>query len=212
MKTIKFLAVIATTFIVGCESNNEKTETTLPNIQTETTKSFQNKELPNYKGQLPYLSLKNEADESSEIAAKLKLEEKVNNPEYDWKYFNNLYNESLSVTEKQNLSFIILSTKDLIGLAQRDPKNTELKNAIKQNVTTLTNTKYIGYCLLYNAIEAANDENFKKEQFSIIVDYAKNENFHEFNLKNKALENTPFYAKIKENYSYLETIKNNLKK
>lgn len=212
MRTIKFLAVIATTFIIGCESNNEKNETTLLNNKIEKTKSFQNKELSNYKGQLPYLSLKNEADESSEIAAKLDLEEKINNPEYDWKYFNNLHSEKLSITEKQNLAFIILSTKDLIGLAQNNPENSEFKNAIKQNVATLTETEYIGYCVLYNAIEATNDNDFKKAQFSKIIDYAKADNFHEFNLKNKELENTPFYAKIKENYHYLEIIKNSLKK
>ena len=207
MKKVFILISAISITITSCDkSSSSKNEEVNSRITSPKEKSFQNTSLIGYKGQLPYIKSQTQ-EEIAEQNATLDLGNKVTDSKFDWKYFDKQYSDDLTESQKQNLSYIILSTKDLIQLSMDKPNDEILKNAIIKYTKILVETKYIGYCLLYNSLENIENKKLVTELANSISKYSKEETFHKHNIDNIEIQNTTIHTKIKEDYSYLEKIK-----
>ncbi|MGH2664547.1 hypothetical protein [Flavobacterium sp.] len=206
MKKILSGSLLLTLLAIGCIDN--KTESEENNLHNLVKKENLKCDFAGYRNQLPYYKASSETEAAEEMA-KLNYEEKINDKNTDWTYFDQLYNDSLSVYNKQKLAFTILSKKDLIGLVKQNSSDENLKNALKKYITILVDTKYFGYCVLFSSLELISDDtDFIDQKTNAISDYADLEKFH----KNVLEQGDDFpdkevFLKIEEDYSYLSRIK-----
>lgn len=159
-----------------------------------------------YTEQLPYL------DAHSDFMAfnvENDLAEKMNDPQVDWKTLNTLYSSDLSNASKQYLIYILFAKKDLLGIQNTAPNEDQAK-LIANYTQELVNTKYFGYCLLYNALKtlssATEYTTLAKTLATQIVEDSKTEVFHA-NFISRPEGRDPYLDKVKEDYSYLDKIK-----
>lgn len=211
MKKINLLilvAVLATYFSCNIERKSETT------TQEKTTKkSFTNFSEKNYRGQLVYSKPPaNDENNINEMGLKYNFGEKIFDSNTTWDYFDKIYNDTLSVTNKQYLSYIILSTKDLIGLYSKDKNNEILEKKLIFHTKSLVDSDYIGYCLLYYSFDALKRKypDMIKAFKNKVINYSAGDKWHKEILENKELEKSEmslYYKKVKENYGYLDKIK-----
>ncbi len=159
-----------------------------------------------YRGQLPYV-VASSPTSISEFNAALNIADAMTNPEYDWKYFDGLYTEALPDDQKQYLAFTILSTKDLIGLAEANPANVECNTALHKYIEVLVGTKYFGYAVLYNALKQVNDPVYAKAKAAAIISYSATETFHMEFMNNPQAGDCRYLEKVTEDYSYLRDLR-----
>ena len=136
------------------------------------------------------------------------LAHKMNDSQVDWKTLNALYSADLSTASKQYLIYILLAKKDLLGIQNTAPTADQAK-LIAQYAQELVNTKYPGYCLLYNTLLTLNSTEYaplSKTLATQIVSNSKTEVFHS-NFLNRPEGRDPYIAKVKEDYTYLDKIK-----
>lgn len=195
--------------LLGTSCVNTKTESEENSFQNVVKTETQKPDCSGYRNQLPYYKAASETEAAEEMA-KWNYEEKISEENIGWTYFDGLYNDNLSVYNKQKLAFIILSKKDLIGLVKQNPNDENLKTALKKYVSILVDTKYFGYCVLFSALELLSDDTiFITETIQEIDRYAALEKFHTNVLdQGNDFPDREVFLKIKEDYSYLERIKN----
>lgn len=155
------------------------------------------------------------SNDVTEFTINNNLTTKLQNKDFDWRYFAALYNESLSVSTRQFLSYIILVNKDLINVCKQNPGNTDATNELKRQVSTLVSTKYIGYCVLYNALQTleSTDKSFTMENSKRIIEYAKQDQFSQ-NISKSAQNTYPgmkekqkaALLKVAANYAFVQKI------
>ncbi|AWH85949.1 hypothetical protein HYN59_12895 [Flavobacterium album] len=85
---------------------------------------------PAYLSQIPFV-IGSDTPPDGAFISQNDLYKKVEDPTVKWTYFDNLYSSSLQNSIKQDLSYIILCKKDLIGLVNDDPTNATLIAALK---------------------------------------------------------------------------------
>jgi hypothetical protein len=137
--------------------------------------------------------------------------EKAADAQYDWKYFDNIYQTQtgLSETDKERLSYTVLCSKDLVAQTGEDA-------AKRRHIAQLVNGNYKGYCLLYYALRslssAAENVSFINQmKTAIITAYDKDPSIkamQNFDLNNvfKA-EDAKRIQGVKNNYGYIEQVK-----
>jgi len=130
------------------------------------------------------------------------LAHKMNDPKVDWKTINALYSADLSTASKQYLIYILLAKKDLLGIQNTAPTTDQAK-LIAQYAQELVNTKYPGYCLLYNTLLTLNSTEYAPLSETLA---SQIEVFHS-NFLNRPEGRDPYVAKVKEDYIYLDKIK-----
>lgn len=160
-----------------------------------------------YTEQLPYL------DAHTDFMAfnvENDLGKKMNDPKIDWKTINALYNSNLNTAEKQHIIYILFAKKDLLGIQNSTPDEAQA-NLIADYTKELVNTKYIGYCLLYNALATLNRTPeympLVKDLAKQVATYSAEERFHS-DFLNKPEGRERWLNKVKEDYAYLDKIKN----
>ncbi|MDQ1095557.1 MULTISPECIES: hypothetical protein [Chryseobacterium] len=159
-----------------------------------------------YMDQLPYL------DAHTDFMAfnvENDLGHKMNDPKIDWKTLNSLYSSDLSTASKQYLIYILFAKKDLLGIQDETPSKDQ-EDIIKEYTKELVNTKYFGYCLLYNALSVLNNDSentaLVKDLANQISVYSESEKFHS-DFLSKPTGREKWIEKVKEDYSYLDKIK-----
>lgn len=210
MKKINFTLLIV--MLVTCFACNTETKIDTVIQEKNTKKPFTDYSQKSYKGQLSYL--KDPGDEDpNELSIKYNFEEKIRDKNTNWEYFDKIYSDDLSITNKQHLAYIILSTKDLIGIYNAEKSNQIIEKRLIFYTKVLVDSDYIGYCLLYYSFDALKQKypDLVDEFKNKVVNYSIRDDFHEKTINDKGLEKSEmalFYKKVKENYSYLEKIKN----
>ena len=192
-----------------------KEEEIISNPTSASKKSFVDFQKKGYQGQLQYL---NARYSTFDFSIKNNLKNTINNEKYDWKYFDSLYNESLNISEKQYLAYIILAKKDLLSDFKNNPDQ-QKNDVIEKYTNILIDTEYVGYCLLYNSLETLQKSKFNKKDLSKqkqdILSYSSRINFSENasrNLSTKDSKANMYITKINENQEYLEMIKKEIMK
>ncbi|WP_333695287.1 hypothetical protein [Flavobacterium sp.] len=179
-------------FLIGCQSSSSD----LNEIKKEvskgvTSKSFYDIEVDGYRGQLPYLENHN-SDNINEFSLKINIEENINKSEYNWQYFDSLYKHDLPIYDKQRIAFVILVKKDLIEIVKNHPNEQNLIDKLKFYTSTLIETKSIGYCVLYHALQIINlsDREFTKNAAHQIIQNSINDDFYKnYNLTTQEINN-----------------------
>jgi hypothetical protein len=162
-----------------------------------------------YMNQMPLVtSTKN--DRVSDTTEDISYIEYADDSKIDWTYFDKQFNEGLSNPKKQQIAFIILCKKDLIGQVNKQPDNAELVTALKKYTDVLVKAEYIGYTSLYYALQTLKpiDAAYAKEKAAAILKYAKKDTFHTDYINDK--ENMDIdkkqYDKFVENFKYVSRI------
>ncbi|WP_396192490.1 hypothetical protein [Flavobacterium sp.] len=215
MKKMKnLLLLLILTSLCSCEKKENINEINdkADSKKTQSHKSFTDFSKLDYRGQLPYLSGDSE-NNSNKLALEYNFNSKIIDKKITWEYFDAIYNDDLSIPEKQNLAYVILSLKDLLGLYDNNKNNSNLENKIIKYSKILVETKYIGYCLLFNCLKTIQQKNPKlvNELSNKIITYSASEDFHTSVINDTVLasnsSSSKYYYKIKENYTFLEKIK-----
>lgn len=212
MKKFILSAIIASSILTSCSKEdvtaNDKTGDKNAFKSSILTKNSSSNRIAGkeYTEQLPYL------DAHTDFMAfnvENDLAHKMNDPQVDWKTLNALYSSDLSTASKQYLIYILFAKKDLLGIQNSTPTQDQAK-LIADYTQELVNTKYFGYCLLYNALvtlkatpEYASLANTLATQ---IVANSNTEVFHA-NFVNRPEGRDPYLNKVKEDYTYLDKIK-----
>lgn len=225
MKKFNYLTIFLASSlltVLGCKEDNElsaigESEKKIPSqnnarIHNPRIKSVVDYSKDNYQGQLQYL--KGDYNSISSIRVENQLDSKISDPNIDWTYFDGLYTESLSITEKQYLAYAVLVKKDLLAEFKNSPSQTEAE-AILKYTNMLVQTGYYGYCLMYNCLETLKNQNFVFANISDlkhnIVNNTTAKQYHEGAIQH--LSNYPDdpgskrqLQKLNEDFSYLERI------
>ena len=210
MKKIILNVIVASTILTSCstddiikyeEKSNKNAKSSI--ITKNSADIVPGKE---YTEQLPYL------DAHTDFMAfnvENDLGNKMNDPKIDWKTINTLYNSNLNTAEKQHIIYILFAKKDLLGIQNTTPTKDQ-ENLVANYTKELVNTKYIGYCLLYNALvtlkNSPKNAVLVKDLANQIVTYSADENFHS-DFVNKPEGRDRWLNKVKEDYTYLDKIK-----
>ncbi|MEL1246118.1 hypothetical protein AAEO56_17725 [Flavobacterium sp. DGU11] len=103
------------------------------------------------------------------------LDDSLMHSDAPWTYYDSKYSDTLHYGIQQHIAWIILSQKDLIGLAGSNPSNATYQAVLKKYIDNLVKNKYSGYCLLYSALEKVTDTAYQKEKAKAILAYGKND-------------------------------------
>lgn len=164
-----------------------------------------------YLNQIPFVS-GGDAEVDGQFMVNNDLIQKEMDPNVTWTYFDNLYNNSLPNSIKQELSYSILCKKDLIGLVKTGPYNATLVAALKKHVDNLVQTEYLGYTSLYFALDAlkstGEEDAYIKDKAAAIAKYAFNDPFHPDMIAGgvSGVGSQELYDKFVDNYSYVSKI------
>lgn len=190
---------------VGCNDDKAVAASTVSEETAMTVNSANT-----YRNQLPYVMVENQAT-AEEFDEKNSVTEKTEDSNTDWNYFDSLYADTLPGDIKEELGYTILVKKDLIGLLNSSPANATYRAGVKKYIDILVAEKYIGYCALYNAMDALQKADsaayagFIKDMKTKIVAYGKEDTWHKdivsSSVKNSSLDQQS-YDKVVENYSY----------
>lgn len=149
-------------------------------------------------------------DRETDTTENLSYIELAEDSKIDWTYFDKQYNEGLSNPKKQDIAYIILCKKDLIGQVNKNPDNAELVSALKKYTDVLVQTEYIGYTSLYYALQTLKpvDAAFTKEKAAEILKYAKNDTTHADFINDKEMmeKDREMYDKFVANFKYVSRI------
>lgn len=209
MKKIILSIAVVTTILTSCKDDNPVSEQSQDKNAKSSIITKRSADIPSgkeYTQQLPYL------DAHTDFMAfnvENDLGNKMNDPKIDWKAINALYHPDLSTASKQHVIYILFAKKDLLGIQNNTPTQ-EQANLIANYTKELVKTKYIGYCLLYNALETLRKDPknalLVKDLAKQIASYSAKETFHS-DFINKPEGRDRWLAKVKEDYSYLNKIK-----
>ncbi|MEY8761119.1 hypothetical protein [Chryseobacterium tongliaoense] len=213
MKKIILSTIAITSILTNCskedamanESNNDKSafKSSVLNENNSATNRIVGKE---YTEQLPYLDAHTDF---LTFSTENDLNHKMNDSKIGWKAISSLYHIDLSTAEKQFLIYIILAKKDLLGI-QNDTPTQDQAALIINYAKELVASKYIGYCLLYNTLVTLNKDSqnsqLVKDLAKQIVTYSGAETFHS-DFVSKPEGRDPYINKVKEDYTYLDKIK-----
>ncbi|MHA3788661.1 hypothetical protein ACX0HA_10655 [Flavobacterium hauense] len=151
-----------------------------------------------------------EDDRKKDTTVTISNIESADDSKIDWTFFDKQYNEDLSNPEKQEIAYIILCKKDLIGKVNKNPDNAELVAALKKYTDVLVKTEYIGYTSLYYALKTLKpiDEVYTKEKAAAILKYAKHDTTHTDFINDKEFmkKEKKTYDRFVENFKYVSRI------
>lgn len=203
-----FMAVIvaiASSLSIACSEKAEQKETSENRVSE---KPLSDNERQAYMNQMPLIKSTVE-DRKEDTTTRVGYTD-AEDSKTDWLYFDKQYNDGLSNPKKQEIAYIILCKKDLIGQVNKNPDNKVLVAALKKYTNILVETNYIGYTSLYYALQTLKpiDEVFVKEKAEAILTYAKNDTFHTDIIndsKNMEVDKNT-YDKFVENFKYISRI------
>ncbi|MFP9117830.1 hypothetical protein ACLI08_08585 [Flavobacterium sp. RNTU_13] len=164
-----------------------------------------------YKTQLMYLSVDND-DDLGIFDLEYNLIEKQDDANVSWKYFDQLYNNSLRASAKQQLAYIILVKKDLIGMVKDNPQDAEKVAALKKYVHILCKGEYTGFTTLYfalDALKAAGETDFVNQVAAKVYAYGKNEGWHKGVIEGgvETIGSQASYDKVVSDFTFVDKIK-----
>lgn len=216
---MKKIVVITTVILVGlttffaCQKKSQdKKDTRNNSVITESIEP--------YKLQAPFVNLDVDGvDNFTQFYMDNDLLNLIKSSTTTWETFDELFNnptKNFTQIQKQYLAYVILVKKDLIGYVKNNAENTTATGKLKDYVTVLTESKYIGYCTLYFALKSLQTSqetfvhnsaqtistNSAGDEFTADMNEEVKTNFDTYDEKGKATLN-----KYKDNYSYLEKIK-----
>lgn len=211
MKKYLFITATALTLLACSETETETTSTISP-TQKYKMEAY-NAALKNAKyGWVMYIENPTRNTSTTDLEYKYNFEERIPDTKTDWTFFDKIYKDDMSRPEKQYLSFLILNIKDLIGVTKQDLSNKKNVDALKKYVNVLANEEYIGYTILFNALDVLKDTDseFVKTQAAKIVAYAKNDSMSLNVINDKELQNHPekpdHIDEMIANYGYVKQI------
>jgi|GEM_PF-5727656 len=164
-----------------------------------------------YKTQLMYLSVDND-DDLGIFDLEYNLIEKQDDANVSWKYFDQLYNASLRASAKQQLAYIILVKKDLIGMVKDNPQDAEKVAALKKYAHILCKGQYTGFTTLYfalDALKAAGETDFVNQVAAKVYAYGKNEGWHKGVIEGgvETIGSQASYDKVVSDFTFVDKIK-----
>lgn len=170
------IVAIACFLNTGCSEKEAKKENHELHVAE---RLLSDKERQAYMNQMS-LVMSTEEDRKSDASENFKYIKYADDSKIDWTYFDKQYNEGLSNPKKQDMAYIILCKKDLIGQVNKHPDDAALVAGLKKYVDVMIKTEYIGYTALYYALQTLKpiDEAYAKERAATILKYAKNDTFH----------------------------------
>lgn len=189
-------------------------KTTNDEKKASAKKSFFLNESDGYRNQLPLFATAS-TTASLNMAFQKNFDAKLHDKTVTYETFEQLYTPDLTLAEKQYLAFIILAKKDFIGHVRQHPTAKADIQKMKAYITLLVENKYIGYCVLYNALQSlpATEKDFVHQQYRQIALYADKDTITPSILE-AASSSTPataqqkkVRAKFAENKRYLNLIK-----
>jgi len=166
---------------------------------------------PDYLNQMSFIS-GGDTQEDMDFILDNHLYEKMEDSNIDWTYFDDLYDSSLQNSLKQELSYLILCKKDLIGLVNNNPDNNTLVNVLKKHVDNLVETEYSGYTALYYALDALKSTGketvYIQNQAAEIVQYSTNDPFRPDMMDPGPIGSDvrDIYDKFVDNFDYVSKI------
>lgn len=169
---------------------------------------------PNYQGQLQYLN--GDHGDINDFKVDNDLDKKIADSQYDWLYFDKLYNVNLNTTQKQYLAYIILSKKDLLSEFNNSQTQVEA-DAILKYTNVLVQTNYFGYCLMYNCLNTLKNQTLVSVNINSlkqsILSNANAKQFHDGSIQHLSNYTSDAHSlevleKIKEDLNYLDDISN----
>lgn len=147
-----------------------------------------------------------DALEGDELEISHTITDSLIHSDANWKFYDIKFSADASPGLQQYLGYIILSKKDVIGLADASPSNAEYEEALTKYTNVLVKHKYIGYCVLYSALNQSKDASYKKAKAKEILDYAKDDTFYN-DVVGDARIPDKITAPIKINYTYLDSLR-----
>lgn len=174
------------------------------NADIKTTAAKQTSLNNDYKKMVPF-SEGTDALEGDELELWRVTTDSLINSDADWKFYDSKFSADASVGLQQHFGYIVLSKKDMIGLAAANPTNTGYQETVTKYTNVLVKNKYIGYCVLYSALKQSKDTAYKKTKAKEILNYAKDDTFLED--ANSVMPPRDLLTRINLNYAYLDSLK-----
>ncbi len=208
---VPYLALI--TILISCDKAKEPKQKV-----GATKKSYFVTNKMGYQNQLPlYTAIA--ANSNTDFSINNKIGEKIADQSLNYEVFEKMLTPQLNIADKQYLIYIILAKKDFIGYVNANKNSETAVKKLQDYITTLIDSKYIGYCVLYNALKALPEDlhPFASEKFAAITAYSQNDEISLAMARNSniAIGNSSekqiiIQSKFKENLVYLERIKSEL--
>lgn len=163
-----------------------------------------------YMNQFMYLEV-TDADAQAQFDMENEIIANQSDATVDWTYFDKLYTTSLSSSVQVELAYSILSKKDLVSLVYDNPNDQTYVSALKKYVNVLTANGYLGYTLIYSALDAlkaAKEDTFVASQAAIIKTYGANDTWHTGVIAGgyQTMGTQDAYDKVVSDFTYLEKI------
>jgi len=183
MKNLFISALLISTLLSCSDATNEsKTNTVEPEAIApahHSNSSAARTYAPGYQTQLAYITDDGVGITTFEVENDIQA--KIEDPTISWTTFDAMYTSSLGSSVKQDLGYIILGQKNLIGIVNNDVSNTANVITLKKWVDRLITEKYYGYTLLNSALRAIKpvDGAYATSRAGMISTYAVNDTFHQ---------------------------------
>jgi hypothetical protein len=194
-KTIALLVLIS--FAISCTKPGNADISTIAAKQS----SLNN----DYKKMVPFTE-GNDALEGDELELWRVTTDSLINSDADCKFYDSKFSADASPGLQQHFGYIVLSKKDIIGLAAANPSDVTYQEVLTKYTTVLVKNKYIGYCVLYSALKQSKDTSYKKVMAKEILNYAKDDTFYNDAVGDARIPDS-ITAPIKINYAYLDSLK-----
>ncbi|PJR03750.1 hypothetical protein [Avrilella dinanensis] len=192
------LSIVFLSLIISCDGEKQ-----LSNEQ-ENAKNYQKTFASNTNdlSHIPLISSTDENESALELIFENDFQTKEMSNQYGWEYFDKFHSQGLNSSEEQYVAYVVLKRKELITQLSIKPQDEDILNAFKRNIDILVNNKYLGYHLLYNALNVIStiDESYTKETARKIVAYSI-DNEYVCNGYQELLNNSNIDDQTKESYS-----------
>lgn len=192
------LSIVFLSLIISCDSEKQ-----LSNEQ-ENAENYQKTFTSNTNdlSHIPLISSTDENESALELIFDNDFQTKEMSNQYGWEYFDKFHSQGLNSSEEQYVAYVVLKRKELITQLSIKPHDEDILNAFKRNIDILVNNKYLGYHLLFNALNVVStiDESYTKETARKIVAYSI-DNEYVCNGYQELLNNPNIDDQTKESYS-----------
>ena len=211
-----FVSILVLTLLfLGCgkpQEAKQKSNSTKKSLFITNKMGYQN-QLPLYTGEANATNLN--------VNIQNIIGQKLADESIGYSEFEKMMSPELTISEQQYLIYIILAKKDFIAYVNANKNSKQNVEKLRNYVSVLVKSKYIGYCVLYNALKVLQtiDKEFVNNNFLAIVSYAEKDGISKSMAQNTqtATGNTDqkqaiIQSKFKENLEYLDRIKLELQK
>lgn len=194
MKKSIFTLIIAT-FILSCSKNETNT------LANATQRSGINTD---YKKMAPYAEGTDELT-GIELETLQVVDDSLINTQAGWQFYDSKFSGTAHPGLQQYIGYVVLSQKDIIGLAASHPADTTYQALLVKYVNALAETKYIGYCTLYHALKYTNDPLYRKTKAVEILEYAEDDSFQD-DANSNAGAPEDILTGVNKNYAYIDSL------